>query len=213
MAMMQSYSSPYPNYLHQLFITPSKHLHVLKDGRLKWQDKAMDVALEGIDKSDRENIVHYIVSDHTSSAFYAEMHTSRSLVSPKDFLIRAWSEKPNFFFCGVPKHLVVPAVVMGKFPEVGDFLDRQGVIHFPPSSGFYAGVHQVRNWEKDVASVVSFHNYLEKTPCTAANIAPGLARALEFANDREINRPGVRLSRKQLWCLPVEGKPAHRGLV
>ena len=34
--MINRYSSPYPNYIHQLFVTPSKHLYVLKDRRLKW---------------------------------------------------------------------------------------------------------------------------------------------------------------------------------
>ena len=40
--MLNHYRSPYPNYIHQLFITPSKHLYVLKDKRLKWQSKALE---------------------------------------------------------------------------------------------------------------------------------------------------------------------------
>ena len=36
LGMINRYSSPYPNYIHQLFVTPSKHLYVLKDRRLKW---------------------------------------------------------------------------------------------------------------------------------------------------------------------------------
>lgn len=47
--MINRYRSPYPNYIHQLFITPSKHLYALKDRRLKWQDKAMEVKLDKIE--------------------------------------------------------------------------------------------------------------------------------------------------------------------
>ena len=88
--MLNHYRSPYPNYIHQLFITPSKHLYVLKDKRLKWQSKALEVKLDGIEDVEREHLVHYVLADHTSAAFYAEVGTSKPLVNPADFLTRAW---------------------------------------------------------------------------------------------------------------------------
>jgi hypothetical protein len=211
--MLQHYSSPFRNFVHQLFITPSKHLYVLKDGRLKWQDKAMDVALEKIEASERVHVVHYVVADHTSSAFYAEMHTSKALTSPQDFLTRAWSTKPDFFFRGIPQNIIVPTLVLQRFPELNGFLDQLEVGNVPPTSGFQAGIHQVRNWEKDIAMALSFHTYLEKTPCTMANLAPGLSRLLIQANDRQINRPGIRMTRKQLWEMPVDDQPALRTMI
>ena len=163
--MLNHYRSPYPNYIHQLFITPSKHLYVLKDKRLKWQSKALEVKLDGIEDVEREHLVHYVLADHTSAAFYAEVGTSKTLVNPADFLTRAWSQKPDFFFQGIPENLVVPTAVSKKYPEVSDWLKQLDVRIVPPASGFYAGIHQVKNWEKDVANHISFREYLEKAPC------------------------------------------------
>lgn len=208
--MINRYSSPYPNYIHQLFVTPSKHLYVLKDRRLKWQDKAMEVQLDKVEEADKEHVVHYIVADHTSAAFYAELRTSKTLISPSEFLTRAWAKKTDFFFHGLPEQLIVPAAVSNKYPEINDWLEHLLVGLVPPPSGFYAGVHQVRNWEKDVANTISFHDYLEKTPCTLENLRPSIARALQMANDSEINRPGIRMTRKRLWEMPIEGRPPIR---
>ncbi|MBB4844328.1 hypothetical protein HNP55_002864 [Paucibacter oligotrophus] len=208
--MINRYRSPYPNYIHQLFITPSKHLYALKDRRLKWQDKAMEVKLDKIEGADKEHVVHYIVADHTSAAFYAEMRTNKTLMTPIEFLMRAWKKKSDFFFHGVPEHVIVPTAVSSKYPEVRGWLEQLGVGLIPPSSGFQAGIHQVRTWENDVANSISLHSYLEKTPCTLDNISVNLAKALRMANDGEINRPGVRMSRKQLWGMQVENRPPIR---
>jgi hypothetical protein len=208
--MLNRYSSPYPNYIHQLFITPSKHLYVLKDKRLKWQTKAMEVKLDGLEESEREHVVHYILADHTSAAFYAELATSKTLMNPTEFLTRAWSHKPEFFFHGVPENLIVPTAVTGKYQKVEDWLKQLNVRIVPPPSGFYAGIHQVRNWEKDVASAISFHDYLEKTPCTMDVLRSKTKQILEMANDSQINRPGIRMTRRQLWEMPVEGRPPVR---
>ncbi len=210
--MINHYRSPYPNYIHQLFITPSKHLYALKDRRLKWQDKAMEVKLDKIEEADKEHAVHYIVADHTSAAFYAELRTSKTLMTPSEFLTRAWKEKPDFFFHGIPEYMIVPTAVSNKYPEIVGWLEQLDVGLVPPSSGFQAGIHQVRNWEKDVANSISFHSYFEKTPCTLDNISVNIAKALQMANDSEINRPGIRMTRKQLWAMPVEGRPAIRVL-
>lgn len=60
--MIARYRTPHPNYVHLLFVTPSKHLHVLKDGRLKWQDKPMEVKLREISSSDREHVVYFLLA-------------------------------------------------------------------------------------------------------------------------------------------------------
>lgn len=208
--MFNRYSSPYPNYIHQLFITPSKHLHVLKDKRLKWQNKAMEVQLDGIERADREHVVHYILSDHNSSAFYAEIGTSKAMEEPTAFLARAWSKKPGHFFHGLPENLIVPAAVQSKYPRIMDWLKQLDIQAVPPSSGFYAGIHQVRNWEKDVASAVSFHDSLENTPCTMGVLCSKTMQIMEMSNGNRINRPGVRLTRQQLWERAVEGRPPIR---
>ena len=208
--MLNHYSSPYPNYIHQLFITPSRHLYILKDKRLKWQSKAMEVKLERIEEVEREHLVHYVLADHRSAAFYAELGTSKTLMEPTEFLTRAWSRKPDYFFHGIPENLIVPTAVSNKYPEIGDWLEQLDVRIVPPPSGFYAGIHQVKNWEKNVASTICFHDYLEKTPCTMEVLRSKTMRMLEMANDNPINRPGIHMTRKQLWEMPVEGRPPVR---
>lgn len=207
---MNSYCSPYRNYIHQLFVTPSKHLYVLKDGRLRWQSKAMEVQLNKLEEAEKEHVVHYIVADHASAAFYAELRTGATLISPNEFLTRAWAKKSDFFFHGLPEQLIVPAAVSNKYPEINDWLEHLHVGIVPPPSGFYAGVHQVRNWEKDVANTVSFHDYLEKTPCNLDNLRASIVPMLQTANDRVINRRGIRMTRRQLWEMPAEGRPPIR---
>ena len=170
----------------------------------------MEVQLDKVEEADKEHVVHYIVADHTSAAFYAELRTSKTLISPSEFLTRSWAKKTDFFFHGLPEQLIVPAAVSNKYPEINDWLEQLLVGLVPPPSGFYAGVHQVRNWEKDVANAVSFHDYLEKTPCTLDNLRPSIARTLQMANYSGINRPGIRMTRKQLWEMPTEGRPPIR---
>lgn len=170
----------------------------------------MDVRLDTVEKADKEHVVHYIVADHTSAAFYAELRTSKTLITPIEFLSRAWRRKPDFFFHGVPEHLIVPSVVSSKYCEIEDWLNQLSVGLVLPSSGFYAGIHQLRNWEKDLANTISFQRYLEKSPCTLDNIDVIVTEALQMANDREINRLGIRMTRKQLWERTVEGQPPIR---
>lgn len=79
MIMCRHCKSPYPNFAHQLFISPSKHLYLKKKHRVKWQNKAMEVTIYGIEDSGREHLVHYIISGHYSAAFYAEIGTSKTL--------------------------------------------------------------------------------------------------------------------------------------
>jgi hypothetical protein len=212
-SMLNHYRSPYPNYIHQLFITPSKHLYVLKDRRLKWQSKAMEVKLEGIEQADKEHVVHYIIADHTSAAFYAEVRTSRSLIEPSEFLIRAWRKKNDFFFHGIPEHVIVPNAISSKYPDLNAWLEQMQIGIVPPSSGFYAGIHQVRNWEKSFSAVMSFHEYLEKEPLTLDNMDACIAQTLQLANSREVNRGSNRLNRKQLWEMAVENRPPTRLMI
>ncbi|MBS0597124.1 MAG: hypothetical protein JSR92_07200 [Proteobacteria bacterium] len=104
----------------------------------------------------------------------------------------------------------MPTAVSKKYPNVEGWLQQLGVRIVLPPSGFYAGIHQVKNWEKDVANHISFHEYLEKTPCTMEVLRSKSLRMLEMANDSQINRPGIRMTRKQLWEMPVAGRPPLR---
>jgi len=190
--MLVRYRTPHPNFAHQLFVTPSKHIHVLKDGRLKWQSKAMEVKLQGIANADREHVVYFLLADHCSAAFYAEVHSCRRLPSVKDFLGRAWRKKEDHFFHGLPVVAVVPKTVTQLEPDVGAFIESCGIEQVEPESGFQAGVHQIRNFEKAFANSFSFH-----ADETIADVAKLSARAMRWLNESPLPRAGE--TRRQVW--------------
>lgn len=190
--MLVRYQTPHPNYAHQLFVTPSKHVHVLKDGRLKWQSKAMEVKLQGVSSADREHVVYFLLADHCSAAFYAEVHLGRSLPSVKDFLGRAWRKKENHFFHGLPVVAVVPKTVTQLDPEISAFIESCGVEQVEPESGFQAGVHQIRNFEKAFVNSLSFY-----ADATIADVAKLSEKTMRWLNDSLLPRAGA--TRRQVW--------------
>lgn len=99
------------NESHQLLVSVSKHLYVLKSGAVTYQKKAMDVNLKNYARTGREHIIHYIVRDEASGMMYAELHSGNSPAPVMDFLCRAWREKYNFYFEGVPESLCVPDTI------------------------------------------------------------------------------------------------------
>ena len=210
--LLTRYTSPYRNYAHLLFVTPSKHLMVLKDGRLKDQAKAVDVHLEKIASATREHLVHYIVADHTSSAFYAETRSGRSLQSAVEFLKRAWQKKEGFFFHGIPEVLSVPAAVAETFPDVLPWLASLGVRAFAPTSGFQAGVHQVRNWDNDLAAAASVHEYLNGVSVDLSALEQIISATLKRSNEALLSRSAQKMTRRELWESPRDAWPPIRSL-
>jgi hypothetical protein len=64
------------------------------------------------------------------------------------FLFRAWSQKDEFVFCGIPDLLTVPKTVERAFPNAKERVSLLGV-HFPQvTSGFQAGVRDVKTLEE-----------------------------------------------------------------
>lgn len=190
--MMNHYSSPHPNYAHQLFVTPSKHIYVLKDGRLKWQEKELTTTLREIEDTEREYIVYYIVADHTSSALYAEVHSSKRLPIISEFLRRAWQRKERHFFHGIPKVILTPKVLKIVDPALQSFIEELGVLQAEPSSGFQAGVHQIRNFEKVFAS--KLFNSPEQT---INDVMEHSDWATHYINETVL--PRVKRTRRDIW--------------
>ena len=208
--LLTRYQSPYPNYAHQLFVTPSKHLMVLKDGRLRYQSKPVEVSLGAVSTTPREHLVHYIVADHTSSAFYAETRSGRSLQSAVEFLKRAWQKKEGFFFHGIPEVLSVPAAVAETFPDVLPWLASLGVRAFAPTSGFQAGVHQVRNWDNDLAAAASVHEYLNGVSVDLSALEQIISATLKRSNEALLSRSAQKMTRRELWESPRNAWPPIR---
>lgn len=155
--MILSYKSDYPNQVHQLVVSVSKHLYLTKGGRIKHQKKALDVNLQNVGRSDKEHVVHYLIRDHFSGVFYGEVCSSLKLMPVEEFLNRAWSQKGEYLFCGMPGHLSIPKTVGETFPDIHDFIRRLGIETLEVTSGFQGGVRDVPTWESYLRHLITSH--------------------------------------------------------
>jgi hypothetical protein len=141
----------YSNEIHKLLVSASSHYHILNSGELKYQKKKMDVRLEDIDRSQKNHVVHYLLIDDYSGAFYAEVHPSRQMIPVEQFLYKAWAKKADHFFCGVPEIILIPKTVRSVITaRLVSLFDSLGIIPMHPSSGFDAGSRVVRTWESEI---------------------------------------------------------------
>ena len=158
--MIHRYDSDYPNQLHQLVVSVSKHITTTKDGRLRFQKKPMEVNLANISRSVREHVVHYMIRDHFSGAFYGEVCHAAALIPIRDFLVRAWSEKPHYYFCGVPDYISVPKTVDLAFPGVRGGVAEFGIETVEVTSGFQGGIRDIPTWERYLRQFSTMHDDL-----------------------------------------------------
>lgn len=176
--MMLRYKTDYPNQVHQLVVSASRHLYITKSGYVKYQKKELDVNLQNVAQSDREHIVHYLIRDHFSGLFYGNICSSRHLMPVEDFLCRAWSRKDEYIFCGIPSHLSIPKTVSTIFPGVHDYIHSLGIGTVEVTSGFQGGVRDIRTWENYLRQLVAVQE--ETTP---TEIQSRAARISGYLND------------------------------
>ncbi|HEX8708810.1 MAG TPA: hypothetical protein VF723_11250 [Pyrinomonadaceae bacterium] len=173
---MLRYKSDYPNQVHQLVVSVSRHLHITKSGYVRYRKKEFDLNLQNVAKSDREHVVHYLIRDHFSGLFYGEVCSSSDLMPVEDFLLRAWSKKDEYIFFGIPSYLSIPKTVSTTFPEVHDFIQSLGIDTVEVTSGFQGGVRDIRTWENYLRQLVSVREETKPTEIQsrAARISGGL---------------------------------------
>jgi hypothetical protein len=144
------YITDHRNQVHQFFVAPSKHLYRTSTGELKSQDKEIESKLATVESNKKDILIHYVVADHFSSVLYGESYSSRDFPSPSDFLTRAWSQKEHTLFCGLPDMLTLPKDVEIRWPELRKFAEDREIHVIAPTSGFHAGIHHVKKWEKEI---------------------------------------------------------------
>lgn len=137
--MIKQYRSLYPNHVHQLAVSVSKHFYVSKSGLLKYQKKAFDIKLENIHNAEKNHLIVYSLRDHCSGLYYVEIAFKSDFYSVQSFLYRAWKEKSGIAFCGLPDCLMIPNTVQKVFPDTSDEVIQQGVELVPVTSGFQSG--------------------------------------------------------------------------
>jgi hypothetical protein len=138
--MFNEYRSSYPNHVHQVAVTPSKHYYLGQDGLLRYQQKPFEIKLETLARSKKRHMVMYALRDHYTDLYYAEVSFGVELSSLEGFLGRAWHKKPGYPFCGLPEILMLPKNVINAFPGIVQAVKAEDVHLIPATSGYQSGV-------------------------------------------------------------------------
>ena len=142
------YKSYYSNHVHQLVVSVSKHLYVTESGKFKYQKKPFEVALDRLESFRKRHIVHYLVRDHFSGLFYAEVADSKGFLPITEFLYRAWSPKSVHPLYGIPSALTLPKTVKKVWPDLEPFIESLGITVIAVTSGFQGGIRDIRTWDE-----------------------------------------------------------------
>lgn len=149
--ILNSYKSDFPNQVHQLNISISQHYFLLRDNRIKSQIKKFGINWKNHNKTGKQHLVTYLIRDHYSSCFYAEIHSISNLPKIEEFLYRAWQKKDDYEFWGVGHYLIVPKQTQEMFPTIHNFFDRVRNVKFQnPENGFSSGLRSILEWERNI---------------------------------------------------------------
>ncbi len=154
----KTYKSDYPNQVHQLNLSISQNHYLLKSGEIKYQIKKFDVNWKNYQKTGKRHLVNFLIRDHFSNCFYAEIYPIDETPDMKEFLFNAWREKEKYEFCGIPHLLIIGKHIFEKFPEIENLEKNIGVKVQLASSGFTTGVRSLRDWENNIRFAPYYNN-------------------------------------------------------
>ena len=195
---MRGYRTDYSNHVHMLLVSISKHLYILKNRTLKYQKKKMDYNLKNFHKADRELVVHYLIPEHISGVFYGEIHSSIKMIPVEEFLYRAWSEKQNFKFCGLPTILSVPKTIESE--ELLNLVTGLSIKPINPTGGFMGGIKHLKIWEDRVCHMDYKKYYLTKKSLTFKELQQLNIEICMRESKRDLKRGGGVVGKKiELW--------------
>lgn len=132
---------------------------MLKNGEIKYQEKKFNVDWNNYKNSGKKHLVNYLIRDHFSNCFYAEIHLIDELPEFKDFLFNAWKQKENFEFCGIPKCLILGKHVIEKYPKIRNLETNLEITIELAKNGFATGIRSLRDWETNIRYYTCFENY------------------------------------------------------
>lgn len=156
--MMLRYKSDFPNQVHQINISLSKHYFILNDDSIKWQAKEFDINWANYNKTEKKHLVTYIIRDHFSNCFYAELHFVDKMPMIHEFLFNAWKQKSDYPFYGMPACLIVPKTTQKQFPSIHKFFSNVDKPYLQtPTSGFSSAVISIRHWERCIKYFIDFY--------------------------------------------------------
>jgi hypothetical protein len=135
-------------------VSVSKHFYVTQNGKYKKQNKAFEVKLNKPNTFTKKHVINYMIRDHFSGLFYAEITDTENFIPISEFLYRAWSKKNNHSLCGMPLGVSIPQSVQNKWPNLVSSIEQLGILPITVTSGFQGGIRDIRTWEE----------YLRSTP-------------------------------------------------
>jgi hypothetical protein len=156
---MLKYKSNFPNQVHQLNVSLSKHYFLLNDGTIKWQGKKLDINWNNYTKTGKKHLATYIIRDHFSNCFYAELHSVEKMPLIHEFLFNAWTQKNDYPFHGMPVCFIVPKTTQEQFPSIERCFSKfNGKLYMQtPTSGFSSAVVSIRQWERFIKYFTGFY--------------------------------------------------------
>jgi len=127
----------------------------------------MEVPLAQTHTAARCNMIIFVLSDHCTGAFYSEIAFFPLLPDARAFLGRAWSQKRDYAFQGLPKLLTIPRTVQEAFPLLADAVQELGISPINVTSGFQSGIRAVGTIERSMPiainhSVAQAHEWLRR---------------------------------------------------
>jgi hypothetical protein len=162
-----------------LAVSVSKHLFVTNDGRLKHQQKPIETRLADVTTSSKQQVVHYVIRDHYSGVFYAEICSSKGLIDLADFLFRAWSLKEQYAFCGLPDFISIPQTVRDVFPSIDKLVKDYAIGSVQVTSGFQSGaIRDLKTWEDHVCSEIRCEEGLQLISAWTAAVTTAMSSDL-----------------------------------
>lgn len=154
-----TYKSDYPNQVHQLNYSISQNYYLLKNGEIKYQAKKFDVNLSNYTKTGKRHLYSFLIRDHFSNCFYAELHPIDEAHNIKEFLFNAWKHKKDFEFRGIPRSLIIGRHVAEKFPFINNLEKNIGLNIELAKNGFATGIRSLRDWENNIKYFTYFEGY------------------------------------------------------
>lgn len=148
--MLQRYKTNQSNEVHQLVVAVSRHSYVTAAGKFRRQKKPIEVRLDKRETFTKRHVVHYLIRDHFSGLFYAELTDSENIFPVHEFLFRAWSKKESHPLYGIPFGLTVPGTVRTLWPDFVSQLKAAAIQAIDVTSGFQGGIRDLRTWEDEL---------------------------------------------------------------
>ena len=150
--MQNIYITEHSNDVHQLMVSVSRHYFITSNGKYKQQKKKFEAQIDKPDSFTKRHAVNYMIRDHFSGLYYAELTDTNNIFSVSEFLYRAWSKKQGNSLYGAPLSISVPKTVRTVWPKLVPFLEEMEIIVIDVTSGFHGGIRDIRTWEEYLRS-------------------------------------------------------------